>query len=152
MLWLSRTKCPLQQRRDGRQPHYLKSAINNATMEKKKCVSFMLETKKVLWRRVHTTHYYLSVMFHHKNHLTCSLTREATGVRLEPGLTWPLNPAKLGANISDKKNRNLNTATVTNNEMWEKSWAFVQPSHSCLANAGYLIVYFQCSKHLKNAT
>ena len=25
--------------------------------------------------------YYLSVMFHHKNHLTRSLTREATGVR-----------------------------------------------------------------------
>ena len=33
------------------------------------------------------TDYYLSVMFHHKNHLTRSLTREATGVRLEPGLT-----------------------------------------------------------------
>ena len=52
-----------------------------------KCVGSMLETKKVLWRTVEGTLYYLSVMFHHKNHLTRSLTREATGVRLEPGLT-----------------------------------------------------------------
>ena len=49
-----------------------------------KYVGSMLETKKVLWRTVEGTLYYLSVMFHHKNHLTRSLTREATGVRLEP--------------------------------------------------------------------
>ena len=51
------------------------------------------------------TDYYLSVMFHHKNHLTRSLTCEATGVRCEPGLTWPLNPAKLGAKYLKQKIR-----------------------------------------------
>ena len=50
------------------------------------CQFHVGDKESVVAEGIHTTHYYLSVMFHHKNHLTHSLTREVTGVKLEPGL------------------------------------------------------------------